>query len=297
MNRKSTRQRQYEVSERIRQKEAKRLERKAKREAKREAKLNPPNDPIGYEGLIPQKIENKEIEMDLRDSMKDGVIPKPLNSIVWVGTTGSGKTNTFLWMLMNENMYKDYFDEVYLFSMSAKLDPLFNMAGIPEKNIISDRILAKTGELMDAQKTHVEQKGFKKAKALMFIFEDSTGNNKLLKSPELVYAFTMGRHMKITIVLMCHKYKSLLPTIRLNASQLCIFPCNNSQQYQLWEDYGPTGCSKKCFFQLMSHAFEATDEDKRPFFLVDNKNKYNKMHFRKGWYECLIPNKICNDVA
>lgn len=242
-----------------------------------------------YKNLIAHRIENDEIKMELRPLMENGLIPKPLSSMVFVGTTGCGKTNTFLNYLMREDMYKDYFDETYLFSMSAKLDPLFKMAGIPKKNIISENILGKLSELMNQQKEEVEEKGFAKAKSKMFIFEDSTGNAKLLKSQEMVYAFTMGRHLKLTIVIMVHKYKSIPPTIRLNASQLLIFPCNNTQQTQIYEDYCPNGCAKKVFFKMMSYAFKADEDDKRPFLMIDRKNTHNEKAFRKGLGTFLIP--------
>jgi hypothetical protein len=243
-----------------------------------------------YKLLIPQKIENKEIEMDMRPLMTQGIIPKPRDSIVFVGTTGSGKTNSFLSMLMSEHMYKDYFDDVYLFSMSAKLDPLFKRAGIDPKNIISDDILNVSNEILGNQKYDIENKGFQEAKNIIMIFEDSTGNAKLLRSNELITVFTMGRHLKITVVIMVHKYKSIPPTIRLNASQLCIFPCAGTQQVQLIDDYCPSGCHKKTFKRMLAHAWRRTDDDKRPFFCIDNKNKYNDKNFRKGWYESIIPN-------
>ena len=281
---KSRRQRNYDASQRIQ----KRLNKQEKRKLAMQDKQQDLDLDFDYKVLIPKKIENKEIEMEMRPLMKQGLIPKPLNSIVFVGSTGSGKTNTFLNMLMHEQMYKDYFDEVYLFSMSAKLDPLFKQAGLKKDNIIGDDILGKTSELLQQQKTDLEENNFAKAKSLMFIYEDSTGNAKLLKSKELVTVFTMGRHLKITIVIMVHKYKSIPPTIRLNASQLAIFPCAGSQQIQLVDDYCPAGCHKKTFYEMLEYAWKPSDEDKRPFFLIDNKSKHDNKNFRKGFYQNLI---------
>ena len=44
----------------------------------------------------------------------------------------------------------------------------------------------------------------------------------------------------MTVFVIVHKYKSVVPVVRLNAKQLVIFPSNNSQLQQIYEDYAPS---------------------------------------------------------
>ena len=249
-------------------------------------KSNNTND---YDRLIAKAIPNDDIKVEMRPLMSEGIIPAPLSSVVFVGGTGTGKSNTLLNWLLHPDFYKDYFSDVLLFSSTAKMDPLFQRAGIPKKNIFDTDIKGKLTEILAAQKKEVESKGSAKAKLKLLIFEDSTSNGKLLKSRDLIQLFTAGRHLRLTVFLVCHKYKSIPPVIRLNASSLVVFPSNNSQLYQLFEDYGQAGVHKKDFYQLVRYAWTPTESDKRPYLYIDNKSKMDKKYLRKGLGEFLCP--------
>lgn len=243
----------------------------------------------GYGRLIAKAIPNDDIKVEMRPLMEAGIIPKPLSSVVFVGGTGTGKTNTLLNWLMHPDFYKDYFSDILLFSSTARLDPLFQKAGIKKKNIFDTNIKDKLSEILATQKKEVESKGSKKAKLKLLIFEDSTSNNKLLKSRDLIQLFTAGRHLRLTVFIVVHKYRSIPPVIRLNASSLVIFPSNNGQLQQIYEDYGQAGVAKRDFYQLVRYAWSPSSEDKRPYLYVDNKDKMGKKYLRKGLYEYLCP--------
>ena len=93
---KSHRQRNAEIRTRFEK------ERKANEECDAE------QTPSDYKMLIAQKIEMPETEMKLRPLMEQGIIPKPLHSVVFCGGTGSGKTNTLLNWLLRRDFYKDF---------------------------------------------------------------------------------------------------------------------------------------------------------------------------------------------
>lgn len=300
MNKKSFRQRNAE----IRAKHRKLAERKAmlkeRRERKKRMMLAGENDPteydpetdtciVDYKCLIAEKLENKEIEIEMRPLMEQGLIPEPLNSVVFCGNSGSGKTNAMLRWLLNPDFYKDFYNETYLFSLSGKIDPMFKMLNLKKENIISENILSKLNEIVSAHKKSIEEKGVVNHDIIHLIFEDTTGNFDLLKSPLMVTLMTMGRHLRLGVWVVCHKYKSLLPCLRLNASQILLFPTTNGERDQLVDDYSPPGVDKKDFQRLIKYAFKRTDDDKRPFFYIDNKHRFEERNFRKGLYEFLIP--------
>ena len=287
---KSHRQRNAEIRSNIAKKDKKRSEARLKRQIKQGKAPEQPTVAADYKMLITKKIEMKETDMDLRPLMEQKLIPGPLHSVLFIASTGQGKTTTVLNWLLSPDFYKDFFDEQYLFSMSSDLDPMFKLLDLPDDHLISDNILPRLNEILSSQKTAVEKSGFKLAKNIQLIFEDATGNFDLLKSPLMITAFTMGRHLKLSVWVIAHKYKSLVPCIRLNASQIVLYPCNNGQRDQIIEDYLPAGVKKNCFKAMIKHAFKPTDEDSRPYLFIDNKSQGDPKRFRKGLYEFLEPN-------
>lgn len=239
--------------------------------------------------LIAQKIENPEIAVDKRPLMEAGIIPNPFDSVLFVGGTGSGKTNVLLNWMLDPEFYENYFDETYLFSTTADMDPLFKRLDIKKENRISSNIPAKLNEIMNTQKNDIEYKGVGEAKKTLLIFEDSTSAQKMLKSRDMTLLFTAGRHSRFTVFLIIHKYKSCPPVIRLNAKQLVLFPSNNGQLQQIYEDYAPSGVSKKSFYAMVRSAWTPNEIDVRPYLYIDNSKKYQKGYFRKGLYWALEP--------
>lgn len=239
--------------------------------------------------LIPKKLESKKEKIKLRPLMEEGIVPGPNDAFVFVGASKSGKTTAFVNMLCDEDVYKDYFDEVYLFSLSAGLDDSFDNCNIKPENKFDGNFIKKTREIIQKQQADIKGGSHKK---YLLIYEDSTGAFKLLKSPEFVYIFTMGRHLLLTVVCMVHKYKSIPPAIRLNANQLCIFPCNGDQVKQIVDDYCPSYCDKKTFKKMIATAFEKTEEFKHPWLTIDNNNMGNEKNFRKGWTDYIVHGSI-----
>jgi hypothetical protein len=207
-------------------------------------------------------------------------------SLAVYGMTGSGKTVAVLNLLTNPHMYGEYFDEMYLFSATGKSDDSFDALRLKKKNIITDQMIPKLKKIIDSQKKEVERKGVDKAKKVCVIFEDLTSNRKLMNSPDFIKAFVQNRHLSMSTICACHKFKALLRTARMNANHHWLFPCSESEVSAIVDEHQPPELKKAEFVGLIQHAFEATEEQQRPFLWINLKVPTN-IRFRKSMEEIL----------
>ena len=137
-------------------------------------------------------------------------------------------------------------------------------------------MIKEARKLIDRTMKQVEQKGIMKAEKTLVMVEDATSLKKFMASPEFTELFTQNRHMNLAIIVNAHKYKSVINTARLNASQIAIFKCNNTEKEALADDYAPN--RKKDFMKNMAIAFEPDERNSHPFFMINNKsqNKFRK---------------------
>ena len=239
--------------------------------------------------LIPQRIPNNDIEIELNEMMKQDIIPKGKESLVICGSTGSGKTNLLMWLLLNPNMYHGYFNEIFLFSPTAEIDPMFKRLKLKQKNMISSNIVNQLEKLVENKRSEVKKKGIKNTKCDLILIEDSSAEGKLLNSNILTKAFTQLRHFGCSIWIVTHQYKTLRPTCRRNSNHLIIFPCTKDQQLLIADDYGSHNVGKKSLLEMMEYAFRRDPNNQRPFFYINNKSNPNEK-FRKCFHEILEPN-------
>ena len=256
-----------------------------------EAQTLEENPHIDYKMLISKKLEDVGNKIQERPLMEQGLIPGALHSVLYIGGSASGKTTHMINSMKNIHMYKDFYNKVYLFSTSGKLDPSFKQLEIPEENIITSDTINRLDEILSAQKQEIEDNGWDETELILLIFEDITSQFRLLKSDLMCCLVTMGRHLKVGLHMMAHKYKSLPPVVRLNASQILFWPCNQGQMYQIYEDWAPGQINKKTFYKMIYFAWEPTAEDQRPFFMIDVKSRHDKKFFRKGLYYNICPNR------
>ena len=241
------------------------------KEIKREVDINDMNQDLSF--LIPQKMESGSVIRPDNVLMESRIIPSVNESVSIIGTTGSGKTNTLCWMLNNPRMYKDFFDKVYLFSISGKCDDMFDthLKEVDDQDVITTNFDEKLKEILKKQKAFVEENDFCLSSKILIIFEDITSSKKLLKSKEFTTVMTMGRHLNITSWSCSHKYKSLPPVARLNSNHLYIFPVSGEECQHIYEDHCPNGLNKKGMMKLIHTAFQDDEKHVKPFLYINNK--------------------------
>ena len=211
------------------------------------------------------------------------------------GGTGSGKTNTAFWTIKKHYIDKGIFkkENIYIFSPTADIDPLVKILRIPKLNTITDNIVEKVSELVEEQNEKVRQTSYKESPRVLFIMEDSTDQKDLLASQSLIVAFCRARHIRISTVIITHRYKALNRTCRLNCNYISIFKCNNSESEQIIEDFGvrlpdmKKSERKRVLEAMIDGAFEKEKDFEKPFLFINNKNPERR--FNKGFHDDITP--------
>jgi hypothetical protein len=147
-------------------------------------------------------------------------------------------------------------------------------------------MIPKLQQTIAQQKKDVERKGKDKAKKVCVIMEDLTSNRKLMNSPDFIKAFVQNRHLSMSTIACCHKFNALVRTARMNANHHWLFPCSESEVSRIVDEHQPPELKKREFVGLIQHAFEATEEQQRPFLWVNLKVP-TSIRFRKSMEEML----------
>lgn len=240
--------------------------------------------------IKPLKTNKNKIK--LRPLMKDHTIPAFAESLLLVGASGSGKTTVLIRLLTSKQFYYDYFNFIFLFSVTAKLDDTFKLLKIPDRHTFTteDEMINGLEQIIKTQKEIVETKGLDKAPKIALVFEDLTSNKKLMKDPNFLLLWTAGRHLNLQIIACIHKYKALPRTQRLQAMNIIYFRGSKSEVYQLVEDFTPPGHTKKEFTNLVEYATNPDTNSKHNFLYIANKLPF-KIRYRKNFDTILTLNK------
>jgi hypothetical protein len=209
-------------------------------------------------------------------------------SIGVFGCSGSGKTVCVCNMFTNKNMFRHFFDQVYLFSPTGSADDTFKHLGLGDERIITDDMIPKLQEIVEEQKNEVETKGIDKARKIALILEDLTSCKKLMNSKSFLQAFVQNRHLNISTIACCHKYNALNRTARLNCNHCFIFPCTLSEKKIIAEDNQTANFDKKSFMAMMDSSFEPEKGMIKPFLHINRKADIPN-RFRKSFKKILGP--------
>ena len=185
----------------------------------------------------PTKIKKLEIKPLFTDDNSYSEAPndflfKPPFSLSMIGIKGAGKS-TFLGNFLLP--YKEYFDVIYVFSPTSKLDISFKkiqeMLDIDNKNIFSkysENRLTKIMRNVKKQNKGVSQKD--KLRSLI-IFEDIIDElpRGIGKSVINKLAFN-HRHYNTSYIILSQYFKKLPATVRNNSTGYCIWGMENQME-------------------------------------------------------------------
>jgi hypothetical protein len=243
------------------------------------------NNPSVAGALQIQKLPLKDDKVKQNPLQEADIIPRLGSSVLIVGTTGQGKSNLLGNFLTRPDFMLGEFDKIKLFAMTGLSDPTF--AFIAEKTGMKkdrdvftnpEEMIDKLDEILSEQKSEVDKhKGAKKeSKRLAIIFEDVTGNIKLMNSEPFIKCFVQNRHFGITVFACAHKLRAVTRVCRLQAHNTFIFPCSKSEIGILVEEECPHGLKPKDFERLIDEAFKGEHS-----FLHINKRVPESIRFRK----------------
>jgi hypothetical protein len=171
-----------------------------------------------------------------------------------------------------------YFDLVFLFSPTAGIgDDLVTHLDIPSQRIYTDpsTYLARLNHIFETQDGLIKSTGIAKSPKILCIFDDIQSASKFMNSDSFTKLFIAGRHSNISIIVAIQSWTRLPRVLRLQASNIMLFPSSNSEVELLSDEYTPPGFSKREFMSLVMHA----TREPYNFLHINNQapnNKYRK---------------------
>jgi hypothetical protein len=239
--------------------------------------------------IIVRKIKTAKSELPQTSYMKAEIINKFPSLTLIVGKSGSGKSNVLVHMLTKPEFLGGFFDEVYLFSPTAKSDDLVEHLELPEENIIDKLDMSaveKLNDIIDEQDKKIKADGIKSAATdskILIVCDDCISEKAFMRSDILSRLATAGRHSLISTIILSQSYTKVPRVIRLQAQGLILFPSSNDELELLNSDLCPPNTSKKVFMGLIKYA----TSEPYSFLYVNHHVKNNDDKFRKNFDKIL----------
>ena len=220
-----------------------------------------------------REIKNRKKKIQQPASADKGFIAKHPFRCYIIGASGSGKTNLMLNLLSRVDMYKNYFDLIYILSPTAgKIDKTYNILKLPEEQYfkcdpqVLERILAIQKKIIKAKK--------KKPPKILIILDDCIAFTQFMNSRILLEFATMSRHFNISMFILSQAYHRVPKSVRISMSWICFFRSSQKELQVLCEDFCPAGFSHKQFKKVIN---EATAE-KYNFLNIDLNRPLEKRY-------------------
>ena len=212
------------------------------------------------------------------------LLPQKNHITAFVGTSGSGKTNTLISLLTAKrkngvrNSYKKVYDKIII--VSPTLASLKNniFEGLPDEQkyeVLDENTIDSISDFIEE---HDE-------KNKLIIFDD-VGSQLKIYDRELGLLVQKYRHDKCSYWFVAQKYKDLNPKIRLQLTHLFLFrPVNNWESQSIADEILPI--SRKELPGFIDYVFDK----KYQFLYVDmSLQNSNKFIFYKGFEKIVFPN-------
>lgn len=225
-----------------------------------------------------------------------GIVPKVAFRWMFSGPSNSGKTNLARWVLdkyySKEEEGKSFFDRIYLFSPTGKLDPVWkDLDGCrPSDRVteLNEQGVEKLHDVFEAGLRRTKAMGKDKAPHELVIFDDAIADTKFLNSKEFLKMFVAGRHGNISCMVLTQSYVKVPRSVRMQITALSMFPSRVTEIERLCDEHGPVDMSKNDFISMVKYAITKTETDQYPFFFLDTGVPENR-RFRRCLNEVLIP--------
>jgi len=209
----------------------------------------------------------KSKEYKLTQSKYDNVPKLPMRMIM-VAPSNSGKSVLISNLILN--IYRDCFDQVYIFSPSIMIDDNFIPVRkyLDEKNKkINDKIYFETYQpqelnniienqekVIEFQKKHDHNKLFQ----ILIVLDDVADDRTLCRNSSILNGLAMrGRHRNISLIISVQYYTALNKCIRCQSSSLILFQIKNYKDIETFlEEIGGLFKNKNKLFQIYKLAIE-----------------------------------------
>jgi GTPase SAR1 family protein len=181
-------------------------------------------------------------------------LPYPPMSILLVGPKGSGKSNLILRLIYGNRkpknsknsyhkFYRHFFDKVYVFSPSWKLDPKMGRCKIPDEQIFEHAELYPQiiEEILAGQAEDIEEEGKDDTDHILMIFTDLAGAKGVFTSAKGIMnklAFNL-RHYKVSLLIDTQSLRQINSAFRGNLSGVILFSgiSNRLEIQKIYDEY------------------------------------------------------------
>lgn len=217
-------------------------------------------------------------------------IPSHPYRTLFTGTTGSGKTNCMISLLVKSQFLRDFFDIIYIFSPNALIEPEFML--IKEANR-GEVFYYETFDEREIERIFAEMKEtaqrFKSDRSLMprvlLIIDDFAGVGSAMRNQTLTNIFFMSRKYSCSTWISLQRYKQAPSAIRLNSEFHVLFEQPQNQTKILAEELAVGLFSEK----MMLDAMTMVSETPFSFIFINTKLRVRDGRFRFTFTEKLIP--------
>lgn len=216
----------------------------------------------------------------------DQILPKYPFSMIISGRSGGGKTQLMLNLLTKENMFKNFFHTILVFSPTAgDFDDTYKNLKIPKENFIPDFSPETLDHIIELRKKQIKAKGIEytaKNSRMLIILDDVIANRDFLQSEACVKMFALLRHYLVSVIILVQKYNAVSRTCRLNANAIMCFPALSNEVESLKDELTPAGLTKKEFQKVIEHCTQG-----RYDFLYINNHADPDKRIRKNLDEII----------
>jgi len=228
-----------------------------------------------------QVFKTNKMDILRRPLQDQHIIPSHPFRLLLVGRSGSGKTMNLINLMTRSHMYgrtkksekkSQYFDLVFLFSPTGDAgDDLIEHLDIDDSKMITQesQFIPVLEHIIKTQKALIEKNGLLKSPKILLIFDDCQSAEKFLRSETFMKVFIAGRHYNISTIACGQSWTKFPRVIRLQASNIMLYPSSGSEVDLLVDEYTPPNKTKSQFRKLVEHA---THE---PFSFLHINNQAN----------------------
>jgi len=207
---------------------------------------------------------------------ESGVLAPPLSSHIFIGKSGSGKSNLLTNILMNPIFYGGWFDTTVLLSPTAENDSIQQQLKVDKDLVFADlrqgpQVIEK---IIASQKKRIREQGSHRAPKIALVLDDiMSGDGSFMRSPQFLSLFTLGRHFNLGVfccIQACRSKNNGFPKAALlNAGQLFAFAAGQNEIKVLSDNFCPPMVDSKRFERWI---YDATRE-KYSFIHINNKSQ------------------------
>jgi len=206
----------------------------------------------------------------------DQILPKYPFSMIISGRSGGGKTNLMINLLTKENMFKNFFHTILVFSPTAGVyDDTYKNLKIPKENFIPDFSAETLEHIIELRKKQITKHGIEwtaKNSRMLIILDDVIANRDFLQSEACVKMFALLRHYLVSIILLIQKYNACNRTCRLNTNAVMVFPSTHNEVESIKDEITPASLTKKEFHKVIEYCTQGRYD----FLYINNHADPNK---------------------